>query len=185
MYTDGFDDPRTRNQWDSRWTTEKFSNGLLQIGGEEHWKAYVRRRKIFTEGQGVMLRFRFAQGTDAGIFFESGEWLADSYRRFGIFIEGDIVGANQWLGTEAGGGDLVGNFKPKPDTWYNLMIVINRNGEFIEMIWDSSDSSRMLKYHKQFGERWANRTWRIFLAQVNKGEVLIDDYIEFSFGEIR
>lgn len=182
---DRFDDLCTKSKWISRWETEKFTNGVLEVGGEEYWKAGVLRSKDFAEGQGVILRFQFAKGTEAEIYFDSDEWNTDSYRRFGIYIRGDAIQTNVWQGKIGmGGNNLSGNFKPEPDTWYNLMIVINNNGEFMEMIWDSSDPSRAIRYRKQFGKTWAGLTWR-FAIGANRGEMLIDDYTEFSFGELK
>lgn len=182
---DKFDDLCTQIKWNSRWTTEKFANGILEIIGEEYWKAGVSRRKTFSEGQGVVLRFQFAKGTESEMFFDNDKWSTDPYRRFGISMRGDTVFTNVYQGkTGMGGKSLTGNFKPVPDTWYNLMIAVNKNGEFIETLWDVSDPSRVIRSRERLGEKWAGLTWR-FAMGANKGKMLIDDYAEISFSEMK
>ncbi|HNE05486.1 MAG TPA: endonuclease/exonuclease/phosphatase family protein, partial [Anaerolineales bacterium] len=181
---DNIEDACTKPKWNSDWTTEKFSDGVIAIVGEDYWKAGVSRNKDFSEGQGVVLRFKFEKGTEANIFFDSGDWSTNPYRRFGMNIRQDSVQTDLWQGkTGMGGKNLNGNFKPKPETWYNLMIVISKNGEFLEAVWEPNDPSQVVTYHEQLGEKWTGLTWR-FSVGANTGNVLIDDFSEIIFDKI-
>jgi hypothetical protein len=80
--------------------------------------------------------------------------------------------------------NLQGNFKPKPETWYNLMIVISKNGEFLEAVWEPDNPTQILTYREQLGEKWAERTWR-FSIGANLGNVWIDDFSEIIFDKIK
>lgn len=182
---DNFEDACTKSKWNSDWTTEKFSDGVIAVVGEDYWKAGISRNKDFSEGQGVVLRFKFEKGTEANIFFDSGDWSTNSYRRFGINIRQDSVQTDLWQGnTGMGGKNLNGNFKPKPETWYNLMIVISKNGEFLEAVWEPNDPTQVVTYHEQLGEKWTGLTW-LFSIGANTGTVLIDDFSEIVFDKIK
>lgn len=182
---DRFDDTCSQSKWNSSWTTEKIENGVLEVGGEEAWEGGVSRLKEFKEGQGIVLRFQFAKGTEANLFFDSSKWNTDPHRRFGINILNNKVLTDAYQG-KTGIGDkvLVGNLRPLPDTWYNLMIVITKDGELFETIWDPSNPAQIMRYREKFGDKWAGLTWR-FSTGANRGKLLIDDFIEFSFSDIK
>lgn len=182
---DNFEDACTKPKWNSDWATEKFSDGVITVIGEEYWKAGVSRNKDFSEGEGIVLRFKFEKGTEANIFFDSGDWSTSPYRRFGINIRQDSVQTDLWQGkTGMGDKNLNGNFKPKPETWYNLMIVISKDGEFLEAVWEPDNPGHVITYHQQLGDNWTGLTWR-FKIGANKGKVLIDDFSEIVFDKIK
>jgi endonuclease/exonuclease/phosphatase family metal-dependent hydrolase len=182
---DNFENTCTKSKWNSDWTTEKFSEGMIAVVGEGNWQSGVSRNKDFSEGQGVILRFMFEKGTEASLFIDNGDWNTDPYRRFGLSIEQDSIQTDLWQGREGmGGKNLNGNFEPKPETWYNLMIVISKNGEFLEAIWDPNDPTRVISYQEQLGKKWIGFPWR-FSIGTNIGNVLIDDYSEIIFDKIK
>ena len=81
-----FDDPCALSQWASRWKTEKLSNGILEIIGEELWQASASRYREFTPGQGVLLRFQFTPGSEFEFLFDNPGYDLEPTRRFSINI---------------------------------------------------------------------------------------------------
>jgi endonuclease/exonuclease/phosphatase family metal-dependent hydrolase len=183
--SDPFDDPCTFSRWNSRWKTEKFTNGRLEIAGEESWQAFASRYKQFSEGQGVILRFQFAKGSEFGIHFDNTAWNTGLYRRFGINVRDEKIRSTTWQGpTEIRLEDLSGNLDPAPDTWYNLLLALGRNGDLKVMVWDPARPSRTLQYRVHMGEQWTVLPW-ILEVGANKGSVWVDDFSEISFSAIK
>jgi hypothetical protein len=175
----------TKPTWSSRWRTEQITNNTLEVGGEEFWKAGVSWQRALSEGQAIILRFQFTKGAENNLYIDSGKWNTDPYRRFGITIRGNTIQSDLWQGkTGLGGKNLVGDLKIEPETWYQLMIIANKNGEFLTVVSDTTDPSRSLRLRERLGTNWAGLLWN-FRIGANKGKVLIDDFMEIAFGDIK
>ena len=65
------------------------------------------------------------------MLLDSGEWYTDPYKRFGIYMEKNFPRVNVWAGKNGlGGGNLIGNFTPKPEIYYSLLMALLPDGEF-------------------------------------------------------
>jgi endonuclease/exonuclease/phosphatase family metal-dependent hydrolase len=169
--------------WNSRWKSETFTNDLLQIVGEEPWQAYVSRYRLFSGGQGMMLRFQAIKESEFEIYFDSGIWETDDYRRIGIHVGDNRVQSIVWQG-------LLGKRIEKlseeldlvPGRWYALGLAIGKSGEILVQASDPG-KPQTYQYRMPLNENWVGRDW-LFRIGANRGKLLIDNLAEISFDGI-
>lgn len=170
-------------RWTSRWTTEKFSNGVLEITGQAPWQASVSRYRLFTPGQAVLLRFQFARDSEFEMSFDNGLWNSDQYRRFGFNMRPDVAQAVVWQGTAGIRGEsLKGNLYPQPDTWYDLLLALDRQGEFSVELRDPREPKQALTYRGHLDGAVAGTSWT-FGTGADKGKLRVDDFTEIELGQ--
>jgi hypothetical protein len=181
---DNFDTASGWHTYNSQ--TGKLSGGVYTVTGQPGWMSGLVRNAKFTEGQGVMFEFKYDRKTEFEFILDKGEWQTDSYRRFGVFGFG-YPQANLTQGKNAiGYGNLNGNFRPQPDVWYNYMAGIGFEGNFIALIWDTSDPSKVIIYKEGIGEKWDNLSWEFTAKAANSGmNLYIDNFAEISFSAIK
>ncbi len=166
--------------------TGKLSDGIYVITGHGDYSSGLVRNRKFAEGQGLMFEFKYDTKTEFEFILDKGEYQTDSYRRFGVFGF-DIPRANLTQGKNAlGYNRLFGNFKPQPDTWYNYMVGVGFTGDFIALIWNPSDPSKVVYYKEGIGEKWDNSTWQFTAKAAYEGMRLhIDNFAELTFTAIK
>ncbi|MCI0610441.1 MAG: toll/interleukin-1 receptor domain-containing protein [Anaerolineae bacterium] len=178
---DTFDDP-LGSGWDLYAGT--IENGVLEIIGNEDWN-FVSRNGEFGENQGVVIDFNYSTDSLSEIFLEHGTWDTDGYRRFGVYIGGDHAELNKYAGkNDQGGANLSGNLTLEPGRTYSLLIAILPDGEFLEVIWEPSNSSETLIYREQFDETWAGLTWTLWIGG-NQGTIQIDNFNKIRFSSAK
>lgn len=171
------------NKWGSGLFSGGISNGVLNVIGKD-WNGIGRNRN-FNENQGIIIDFTYTKGSVFEMFFDSGDWDTDTYKRFGIYIENNHARVNVWAGSNAlGGAILSGNFSPKPDTNYTLLMSLLPNGEFLGVIWDPSDSTKTIFYREKIGKNWSKLTWR-FSIGADKGTIVFDNFREITFDSVK
>ena len=159
------------------------SNGSLEIIGND-WNG-LAKQGLFSEKEGILINFNYEQGSEFELMFDYGEWWTDPYRRFGVYFSSGYPRANLWLGKNGlGFNSLQGNFQPKADTWYTLLMAVDSEGEFLALIWDPTDASRMFSYHEKAGEKWAGYKWD-FRIGANVGKIVFDDFMKITFDRIK
>ena len=179
---DAFDDPCSMTKWTSRWKTETISNGILEITGETSWQASVVRYREFSPGQGIALRFKFARGSEFEMSFDNGLWNTDRYRRFGLNLRADAAQAIVWQGaTGIHGENLTGNLYPQPDSWYDLLMAQDRQGEFIVEIRDPREPLQSLQYRGRIDTPEPASSWLLGIG-ADKGKLSIDDFADIALG---
>lgn len=167
--------------WDL-WTG-KISNGVLEVIGKD-WNGLGKKGRI-SEGEGIIIDFKYEKNSEFELMFDYGEWWTDPYRRFGIYIWGSYPKANLWLGKNGlGFNNLHGNFQPKADTWYTLLMAVDTDGEFLALIWDSTDPTKIFSYHEKAGEKWGGYNW-VFKLGANAGTVTFDNFMKIAFDEMK
>ena len=182
---DGFDDSCAFSKWTSRWITEKFSNGVLEISGEEPWQANASRYKEFSAGQGVLIRFQYTRGSEFEFHFDNPGWNSEPYRRFGINLFNNRARATTWQGINGPRSERLSDDPDfAPDIWYTLLLALGKDGEAVAQIWDPTDPLRVVKYHGWLDDKSSGLPW-IFQISANKGKVLIDSLMEISFSAIK
>jgi hypothetical protein len=170
---------------DSRWGLGggEIADGRLELVGND-WNGLVNQG-LFLEGEGTIISFNYGNNPEFEIFYDFGQWWTDAYRRFGIYVYSGYPKANLWLGKNGlGYNNLQGNFQPKADTWYKLLMAVDVDGEFLAVIWDPADPSQRISYHEKAGENWADYRWH-FRIGANAGTILFDDFIEIDFTDIK
>ena len=179
LSTDTFDDP-LGGGWNIDINAGKIDGGDLKIIGNENWDGASRNKKI-GEGQGIIVDFSYPTDSLFEVFMDSGEYQTDSYRRFGMYIENNRVELNQYKGsTDLGGAKLSGDLTLESVTTYSLLIAILPNGEFVEIVWNPSDTSKTMYDHEKLDATWAGRTWT-FNLKANQGTILFDNFREIKF----
>ena len=182
---DEFDDPCTSSKWTSRWITEKFSSGVLEISGEEPWQASASRYKEFSAGQGVLIRFQYTRGSEFEFHFDNPTWNIEPYRRFGISLSNNRARATTWQGVNGPRSERLSDDPDfEPGIWYTLLLALGKDGELGAQIWDPSDPLRVVKYHGWLDDKSSGLPW-ILQISANKGKVLIDSLTELSFSAIK
>lgn len=178
-YIETFDSASVSGWW---FDAGQIKNGVLEVVGKD-WHG-LSRDGILKEGNGVIVDFTYTQGSIFNMFVDYGEWDTDPYKRFGIQIEAGAM-VDMWAGKNGiGGASLSGNFIPRPNTTYSLMLALLPDGEFLAVIWDTSDPSKTISYRESIGETWSNLDWA-FRIGANSGTVLFDNYQEIKFDSIK
>lgn len=174
-YIESFDGPSVSGWWSE---TAKIKDGVYEILGK-NWNG-IFRDKLFNEGSGVIVDFTYTQGSVFNMFLESGDWDTDPYKRFGVQVEAgtkmDMMAGKKWFG----GTNLAGNFIPRPNTTYSLMLALLPEGEFLSVIWDPTNPSKTIYHHEKIGETWSKLDWH-FNIGANSGTITFDNYREIKF----
>lgn len=176
------------NNWDI-WNpgTGKILNGMFELQGQEGYLSGLVFKEKIRAGYGVVLKFKTVKNADfqSEFVLATGEYQTDSFRQFGIYNgkrpKADLIQGNNGIG----GNNLNGDLSLKADTWYNLLMVVGKDGEFLTVIWNPDDVSKQIIYHEKIGAKWAGLNFE-FQSKANIGETMyIDDFLLISFGEIK
>jgi len=171
------------DKWGSGLISGGISNGVLNVIGKD-WNGIVRNRD-FNDNQGIIIDFTYTKGSVFEMYLGHGDWYTDGYKRFGIYMENNYARVNVWAGKNGlGGARLSGNFSPKPDTNYSLLMALLPNGEFLGVIWDPSDPSETIFYREKIGKNWSNLTWT-FAIGADRGAILFDNFREITFDSVK
>ncbi len=185
VQTSGFDDACSMTRWTSRWTSEKVAGGKLEIVGESPWKASVSRYRFFVPGQGIALRFQFERDSEFEVSFDNGAWNTDRYRRFGFNLRADAAQAIAWQGVDGiRGVNLSGNLYPKPDTAYDLLVALDKQGEYIVRMQDPANPSQRLEHREHLSDPAPELAWTLGIG-ADKGKVSISSYSDIVFDCIK
>ena len=156
-------------------------DGELVVYGK-NWNGLMRNIKM-PEGQGFLMDFTYTKGSEFEVYIANGTFDTAEYKRFGIYVNNNVPGANLWLGKQPTGNALVGDLRLVPDHWYTMMMVAGPNGDFMALIWDPADPSRVVRY-REVVSRWANTEWD-FAIGANLGEIHFDNLVDISFSTIQ
>ena len=171
------------DKWGSGLISGGISNGVLNVIGKD-WNGIVRDRDI-NDNQGIIIDFTYTKGSVFEMYIGRGDWYTDEYKRFGIYVENNHARVNVWAGKNGlGGANLSGNFSPKPDTTYSLLMALLPDGEFLGVIWDPSVSTKTIFYREKIGKNWSDLTWR-FAIGADKGTIVFDNYREIKFESVK
>lgn len=182
IYNETFDNPPIGG---GGWVLNSgiIKNGILELVGK-NWNGLGLDRE-FKEGEGVVIDFTYTKGSVFEIYIDKGSWYTDPYKRYGVYIENNYARVNVWAGKNGlGGAILSGNFTPKPDITYSLLIAILPNGEFLGVIWDPSDPSKTIYYREKIGKTWTNLNW-IFHVGADKGTIHFDNFRKIKFDSVK
>lgn len=178
MHIDTFDKDLSKTEWHFD-AGLQVNDGALQIFGKD-WNG-ISPRQRYSEGDGVVLDFSYTKGAFFEVYISHGFWNMTTYKTFGIYFEKNLTRTNVWSGKNPLGGELLpGNLILKPDTAYSLMMAVIPNGEFLVIIWKSSESSSTIYYHEKLGENWSNLDWDFGIA-IDSGTITIDNFREIQF----
>ena len=162
-------------------------DGKLQFKGKD-WQGGIDSRLKYKEGQGVMFDFMIdssqsPSGFEFETYFDLGTWWTPSYRRFGVYITSSPQ-ADMWTGQRGTGKYLTGDLKLTPDVWYQVMVVIDKNADFLSVIWNPNNPDVIRKYRIPKGGDWSGQNWH-FAINGSKGAIVIDNLMSISFDSIK
>jgi len=162
-------------------------DGKLQFKGQD-WSSWATSRLEYKEGQGVMFDFTIdssqsPSGFEFSTYFDSGTWGAENYRRFGVSITPSPQ-TNTRIGQTGTVKNLTGDLKLTPDVWYQVMVVIDKNADFLSVIWEPNNPDVIRKYRLPKGGDWSGQNWT-FVISGNEGTMLVDNLMSISFESIK
>lgn len=181
---DSFDNIKNWDLWDSQ--TGSITDGAFELKGKSFWAGGLVLKNRLKDGEGILLSFKLVKANAQSEFvFSTGDWQTDSFRQFGIY-NGKRPKADLFQGKNGlGGNNLHGNLTLSTDTWYNLLMVIGKNGEFLAIMWDPTSEGHSAVYNETIGEKWTGKSWD-FIVKADEGEtVYVDNFSRISFGEIK
>jgi hypothetical protein len=160
-------------------------DGVLHMQGRD-WQGLLYAPYKYKEGQGALFDFMFEQdgGTpEFETYVDVGEWWTPSYRRFGVYLTLSPQ-ANMWIGSQGSGKYLTGDLKLAPDVWYQVLLVVGENADFLGVIRDPANPGPVRSYRIPMGTQWAGNTWT-FAINGTRGRMLIDNWMSISFSSIK
>lgn len=182
--TDKFDNLNKWDTWNSQ--TGKVLNGMFILEGQKDYESGLVFKEKISEGYGVVVKYKTINNSDyqSEFVLNTGEWQTNSFRQFGIYNgkspKADLMQGMNWIG----GNNLHGSLSLKADTWYNLLVAVGKNGEFLTVIWNPDDPTQKSIYREKLGEKWVGLSFE-FIAKANIGETMhIDDFLKIKFDEI-
>lgn len=172
--TDSFNNPNNP-AWGLDTSGVKIKNGVLQFFGN-NWIGGAHYDTNRREGQGIIINFKYARGSEFSMLLDHETWETDPYKRFGVYIVNDGAKTDIWQGkkqilTET----LTGNLNFSPDTWYSLLLMVEKNNEFYARIWNPGDPAQTIEYKNTFGADWSGLPW-YFSINGHNGMIVFDDF---------
>ncbi len=161
----------------------EIKDGVLEVVGD-NWRGLVLNVRDFHEHEGILIKFTYSPDSVFDVIMDHGAWSTDEYRSFGIQF-GNYPVASLWQSSNPLGNlNLHGNFRPQASVWYQMLIALGENGEFLAIMWDPADPTKVIQYHETIGEKWAGLNWT-FRIGANSGTILFDDFSEVNFSGIK
>jgi hypothetical protein len=144
--------------------------------------ALIRNAQDIYDNKGVLVLFRYEYGTSVNFLMDSGIWDEESYRGWGLSINGDGYGHNYWdrwttkyLTTT----DIATNIL-KPKIWIYFFIRLYNNGAVTMNYWQKESPSRVEKFYLNLGDDWSGRNWKMQFQMVG-GTLEVDKYWQLLF----
>ena len=158
----------------------KFSGGQIVLNNTPGWDAYFITKDTFSENHAILARFSRGSGSNYNIGIQTGEFDTPSFRGWSVH-GGDVSNMSnrhggEWLGYQP----LIGNITLKANDWYYILLAAKSDGEFLAVVWDANDPTRVIHYDQVFGEEWTGKDWS-FRIGAKGGEVYLDTLMLISF----
>ncbi len=132
----------------------------------------------------MVIDFKFTPGEYFEMYFERGPWTTSRYKRFGVYVNEDHSNIDIFVGRQRREPSLVpGNLSLNPGTWYSLLMVVGRGGDFLAVIRDPTNPDKSLQYREVI-DSWKELDWA-FRIQVNQGTIAFDNFEEIAFDGIK
>jgi serine/threonine protein kinase/formylglycine-generating enzyme required for sulfatase activity len=163
-------------------TSSSIRNNVLKLTGNNFTAGITLDNRLHDQ-EGILLGFKCAPDTFAEIFLQTGTWLANGMRRWGIYcvsdssnlIEPDLYQDNG-VNIE---GEFIGDLTIEPDTWYALLLTIGGTGEFTARVWTPENPEDYYELKKVMGPGWENKSWHLGIG-ADTGSIEITNYQELD-----
>lgn len=170
--------------WEAGWINESYIKKELRLFGKPDWQSGANWSAPMQEDGGILLDFKYNPGTQFNIFLEHSTWAQPDYHRFGMYIVENVFQSDMWMSETPLGGDLWSIPRPKPDTWYRLLLTADKAGHLEAWVWEVEDPSNITSYVRDMEEGWENLSWRLS-AGANQGRVYIKNVKQIVFDVAR
>ncbi|MBI3158799.1 MAG: hypothetical protein HYZ26_04260 [Chloroflexi bacterium] len=173
----------------TRDSSEMFSGNLETLGAS---LAYSRQnnppepglpgRQQLPAGQGLLFLFNYESGARFTITYRHNRSSEPEGARLGLSFSRNTVTFSAALGDYDYSDQLVGNLNILPDHWYYMLLAVGADGKGIALVWDFEDPGRAARTTFIFdppGEGWNLN------VDVTRGNVLFDNYAEFTFTTVK
>ena len=158
-------------------------DGVLLADGTPDWATWWGAQRAFQSGDAVLVRFRTDENAQFEFHLERGGWATSDYRRWALHV-GNRFEIGIWEGAlPRRYGQLVGTLAVHPETWYDALLVIGRDGQFVTCIWEDGADQPQLEYRHHLGDGWTGGGW-LFGLGANRGRVAIDAVTEVAFRKV-
>jgi hypothetical protein len=158
--------------------TGEVANGVLRVDGHGNWNG-IAKTDVYSAGDAFLFKFKYSPDALLEMYIDSGEWATDAYRRFGIYVE-RYPTSNTWIADNNFTRNLAGNFTPKPETWYFVLMAIGPEADFLAVMWEPENPAHAVYYKEHLGAQWGDLNWR-FAFGADKGSASYDDFTEIQF----
>ncbi len=184
--------PTVVNEYDLDYTSSfmwkyengKFSEGQIILNKTTGWDAYFITKDSFSENHAIFARFSHGSGANYNIGIQTGEFGTSSFRGWSVH-GGDVTNmsnrhGDEWLGYQP----LIGNLTQKANDWNYILLAVKSDGEFLAVMWDANDPTKVVHYNQVFGEEWIEKDWRFRIGSKG-GEVYLDTLMLISFDDFQ
>jgi hypothetical protein len=117
-------------------------------------------------------------------FFDNGNWMTDSYKRFGVYIVNGKPQSDIWVGKQGTGNNLLGNLLLKQGTPYKVGVFIGQNGSFLAVFWNPEKPEQFDRFRQDMGKKWASTVWK-FVVDGASGTMKINDLMFVKFDSLK
>lgn len=156
------------------------TEGYAVVENATFWRKFNEFHSTTLEkGQGVILRVKFDPKSETRVFFET-TTPDDKYLRWGVFAGYYLRTDSRQDDFDLSGGTWSGEMKIIPDHWYYLLLGIEKDEDFLAIIWDSEDPDKQLIFEYNSSADWHNHIWDLNIRG-RFGRMYIDQYYEISF----
>jgi hypothetical protein len=135
------------------------------------------------EGSAILLSYQTDKMIDwgSGLRFEAGTWMTDSFRQAGVG-DGTRLKFNRTEGKqERGTNTLPDTFRLAPNTWYNMLLAMGSQAEFLVVVWNPENSTRRIEYRVPLGPKYAGLTWHFSTWTTDADTVRINYFAVLNF----
>ena len=160
-------------QWRMFSNFSKMADDHFEITGAAGWQSGAMYNAVIPEGKSILISFLFTPESEFNIFLENGMWADPAYRRFGVYTNGESFSSDIWTAETPLGGDNW-DIQPQADTWYNLLLMADKDAKFTGYLWSADDPTNVAVYHREMEADWGNLPWHMSVG-ANQGILQIKD----------
>jgi tetratricopeptide (TPR) repeat protein len=172
------------DRWYASATGIAVEGGQLLADGAAGWATWWGAQRAFQSGDAVLVRFQTDESAQFEFHLERGNWAGTDYRRWALHV-GNRFEMGIWEGAlPRRYGQLVGTLALRPGTWYQMLMAIGRDGQFVTYVWEDGAEAPQLEYRHALSDGWADGGW-LFGLGANRGRVTIDSVTEIAFRDLR
>jgi len=161
----------------------RVENGMLVIEHSDDWSGVYGNAHL-SDGQVILIKFRFEVWSDLHFAVETGEYETDTYRSWGVGAESNIFSPAYSEGTvEYADSFAVEDLELDPGKWYVLMLVIGGKEPFLARIWEYGNIDKSFNLQLEMDETWQGKQWLPLFLAGPQGKIEIERYEELkSYG---